>query len=87
MQLYKLIKDDITTQPLVQVAIWCLGEFGGDIVGKPLKLDIDSEVVTEEDIVNIVEKVLNYNAGSLVTREYAINAIMKLSVHLKSQSE
>ena len=87
MQLYKLIKDDITQQPLVQVAVWSLGEYGNDIIGRELNLENNNEIIRDEDIVNVVEKVLNYNAGTLVTREYAINALMKLSIRLTNLSE
>lgn len=87
LQLYKLIKDDITTQPLVQCAVWSLGEYGADIIGKPLDLDNSSQVLRDEDVVDVVVRVLNYNAGSLVTRQYAINALMKLSIRLVNLSD
>ena len=87
LQLYKLIKDDITQQPLVQCAVWSLGEYGGDIIGKALDLDDSSQILRDEDVVDVVVRVLNYNAGSLITRQYAINALMKLSIRLVSLSE
>jgi AP-1 complex subunit gamma-1 len=43
--------------------------------------------VSEGEIVEILEKILNYNAGSIFTRQYAINALMKLSTRLTSVSE
>ena len=85
--MYKLIKDDITQQPLVQCAVWSLGEYGGDIIGKALDLDDSSQILRDEDVVDVVVRVLNYNAGSLITRQYAINALMKLSIRLVSLSE
>lgn len=84
LQMYKLIKDDITHQPLVQVATWCMGEYGHELVGHSVNTDTS---VSEDDLVNIIEKVLNYNAGTLLTREYAINALMKLSVRITSCTE
>lgn len=82
-----MIKDDITQQPLVQVAVWSLGEYGGEIIGKSLSLEDSNQVLREEDIVDVVVKVLNYNAGTLITRQYAINALMKLSIRLVNLSE
>ena len=41
-QLYKMIRDDITQQPLVQVASWTLGEFG-DLVVDGQYQQIDNE--------------------------------------------
>lgn len=77
---YELIKDDITNQPLVQVATWSLGEYGG-------LFDLSYANISEENIIDILEKILNYNAGTLITREYALNALMKLSVRLTNHSE
>lgn len=71
-QLVKLIKDDITQQPLVQVAVWCLGEYADQYKN-------EDDHITDQEIVNILIKVLNYNAGQVTTRQYAINALIKLS--------
>ena len=82
-QLVKLIKDDVTQQPLVQVATWCLGEFGEQYTNLDNNND---DKITEAQIVDILVRVLNYNAGLIATREYAINALVKLSTrfpHLK----
>ncbi|CAF5185764.1 unnamed protein product, partial [Rotaria magnacalcarata] len=43
--------------------------------------------VTEEEIVNILEKILNWSISTVVTREYAINALMKLSTRFPTCSD
>jgi AP-1 complex subunit gamma-1 len=80
-QLYKMIRHDITQQPLVQVASWTLGEFGDLFInGQYQQTDDDESIqVTETEIVNILEKILNWSISTVITREYAINALMKLS--------
>ena len=45
------------------------------------------EQVTEDEIVSILEKVLNGSINTVITREYAINALMKLSTRFPSCSE
>lgn len=42
-QLYKLIRQDITQQPLVQVASWTLGEFGDLFVNGHFQQSNDEE--------------------------------------------
>lgn len=82
--LVKLIKDDVTQQPLVQVAVWCLGEYGDQY----LNLDHTNEdKISEQEIVNILIKVLNYNAGLIATRQYAINALGKLTTRFPDHKD
>ena len=74
-QLVGLIRNDITQQPLVQVAVWCLGEYGeqyNTVSGNEPR-------PTDEEIVDILIRVLNYNAGQVTTRQYAINSLIKLT--------
>jgi AP-1 complex subunit gamma-1 len=83
-QLVGLIKDDVTQQPLVQVTAWCLGEYGE--VYSTVD-DSNDEKCTPEEIANILIKVLNYNAGGVTTRHYAINALIKLMTRYPTLSE
>ncbi|CAF1214755.1 unnamed protein product [Didymodactylos carnosus] len=78
-QLYKLIHHDITQQPLVQVASWSLGEYGDLFVSGQLETNDDTVHASGDDIVTVLEKVLSWTPSTIVTREYAINALMKLS--------
>jgi len=88
-QLYKRIQNDITQQPLVQVASWTLGEFGDLYISGQYQKPDDGEniQVTEEEIVDILERVLNWSISTVITREYAINALMKLSTRFPSCSD
>jgi len=73
-QLVELIKDDITQQSLVQVAAWCLGEYGDQY-----RREESVNRLEDEQIVDILIKILNYNAGQTTTRHYAINSLVKLT--------
>lgn len=83
--LVKLIQDDITQQPLVQVAVWCLGEYG-DRYSTVNEHD-DEQNLSVDDMVNLLIRVLNYNAGVVATREYAMNALVKLSTRYPQITE
>jgi AP-1 complex subunit gamma-1 len=83
-QLINLIRDDVTQQPLVQVTAWCLGEYG------EIYANIDEssgEKIAPEEAANILIKVLNYNAGVVTTRHYAINALVKLMTRYPALTE
>jgi len=43
--------------------------------------------ISEDEIVGIIEKILNWSISTVVTREYAINALMKLSTRFPNSSE
>ncbi|CAF0787641.1 unnamed protein product [Rotaria sordida] len=88
-QLYKIIRNDITQQPLVQVGSWTLGEFGDLFVNGQYEQPHGEEhiQVTENEITDILERVLNWSISTVVTREYAINALMKLSTRFPNCSD
>jgi hypothetical protein len=87
-ELVRLIRDDVTQQPLVQVAAWCLGEFGDQYSSNQSEISTEDHL-SEDQIVSILIKVLDYNAGhgqtvNMATREYAINALAKLSTRFET---
>ncbi|XP_028392024.1 AP-1 complex subunit gamma-1-like [Dendronephthya gigantea] len=81
-QLFSAVQDDISQQSLVQVSAWCTGEYG-ELIFK----DIDEEEslnVTEDDVIDILEGMLASNSLNQVSKEYALNALMKLSTRFTS---
>ncbi|CAF4312721.1 unnamed protein product, partial [Adineta steineri] len=64
-------------------------EFGDLFVSEQYQHTDDQEniQVSEEEIVNILEKILNWSISTVITREYAINALMKLSTRFPSCSD
>ncbi|CAF1293654.1 unnamed protein product [Adineta steineri] len=85
-QLYKKMQNDITQQPLVQVASWTLGEFGDLLVNQQSQNGENLRVV-EVEIIDILERILNSSLSTVITREYAINALMKLSTRFPNCSD
>ncbi|XP_065199481.1 AP-1 complex subunit gamma-1 isoform X2 [Planococcus citri] len=70
-----LQKDTSDRQPLTQVATWVIGEFGDLLLSNtdvPLK-------VSEEDILEVYQKLLWSPQNNIVTKQYTINSLMKLS--------
>ncbi|XP_022248680.1 AP-1 complex subunit gamma-1-like isoform X3 [Limulus polyphemus] len=79
-QLWKNLGNELASfQPLVQVATWCIGEFG-DLLNSAEGVDAEPLNVAEEHIFGLYEKILYNHHMTLLTKEYTINSLMKLSV-------
>uniref|UniRef100_A0A669EP49 AP-1 complex subunit gamma n=1 Tax=Oreochromis niloticus TaxID=8128 RepID=A0A669EP49_ORENI len=82
-RLYKALLDDISQQPLVQVASWCIGEYGDLLVSGQCEEEEPIQV-TEDEVLDVLEGLLVSNLSTPVTRGYALTAIMKLSTRFTS---
>ncbi|XP_048464139.1 AP-1 complex subunit gamma-1-like [Rhincodon typus] len=84
-KLYQAIRVDISQQPLVQVAVWCIGEYGDLLLSANFEEESPVQV-TEDEVLDVLEKILQSSLSALTTREYALTAIMKLSTRLQSST-
>ncbi|KAG2470282.1 AP1G1 protein, partial [Polypterus senegalus] len=82
-RLYKALIEDISQQPLVQVASWCIGEYGDLLVSGHCEEEEPIQV-SEDEVLDVLEGVLVSNLSSSVTRGYSLTAIMKLSTRFSS---
>uniref|UniRef100_A0A673C8I7 AP-1 complex subunit gamma n=1 Tax=Sphaeramia orbicularis TaxID=375764 RepID=A0A673C8I7_9TELE len=82
-RLYKALLDDISQQPLVQVASWCIGEYGDLLVSGQCEEEEPIQV-TEDEVLDVLEGLLVSNLSTPVTRGYSLTAIMKLSTRFSS---
>jgi AP-1 complex subunit gamma-1 len=67
----------------VQVAIWCLGEFGDLLVGGGTSQEIS---VTEKDVIDMLERILKSPTTVAITKEYVLTAAMKLTARFGQSS-
>lgn len=90
-ELYRCARDaDLDTkQPLVQVACWSIGEYGDLLTTSSTPADDEREHldVSEREIIRILEGIIRNKHSLLVTREYAVNAMMKLSTRFSDTVE
>ncbi|KAK3748665.1 hypothetical protein RRG08_000897 [Elysia crispata] len=77
-QLYRHLSNDISQQPLAQVAAWCIGEYGELLHSSAIEEEEPLQV-SNDDVISLLERILINNNSSVVTKEYAITALMKLS--------
>ncbi|XP_047498938.1 AP-1 complex subunit gamma-1-like isoform X4 [Penaeus chinensis] len=67
-------------QPLIQVATWCIGEFGD------LLLNGQADVtVVESELIEVYQRILWSSQCSIPTKEYALTSLMKLSARLSHE--
>ncbi|KAB5579850.1 hypothetical protein PHYPO_G00199690 [Pangasianodon hypophthalmus] len=80
-KLYRALITDISQPSLVQVACWCIGEYG-DLLLKGECEDTEPMQVTEDDVLDALETVLQSHMSAPATRGFALTAIMKLSTRI-----
>ncbi|KAK5602964.1 AP-1 complex subunit gamma-1 [Crenichthys baileyi] len=80
-KLYRALLTDISQQPLVQVACWCIGEYG-DLLLKGECQETEAVQVTEDDVLDALEIVLQSHMSTPTTRGFALTATMKLSTRI-----
>uniref|UniRef100_A0A1A8PXT9 AP-1 complex subunit gamma n=1 Tax=Nothobranchius rachovii TaxID=451742 RepID=A0A1A8PXT9_9TELE len=79
-KLYRALLKDIS-QSLVQVACWCIGEYG-DLLLRGECQETEPVQVTEDDVLDALETVLQSHMSSPATRGFALTATMKLSTRI-----
>jgi len=77
-QLFRAIQDNRSQPSLMQVAFWCIGEFGELLLSTDLEED-EPLNVSESDVVQVLAGILNSTLSTQVSKEYALTALMKLT--------
>ncbi|XP_074150399.1 AP-1 complex subunit gamma-like 2 isoform X3 [Sminthopsis crassicaudata] len=77
-RLYNALAADISQQPLVQVAAWCIGEYGDLLLSESCE-ETEPLQVQEEEVLTLLEKILQSHLSLPATRGYTLTALMKLS--------
>ncbi|KFB45223.1 AGAP008251-PA-like protein [Anopheles sinensis] len=72
-------------QPLLQVAVWTIGEYG-DLVLSSERIE-DVELPAEHQLVDIYQRLLWSTSVSTTTKQYALVSLAKLSTRIRSKEE
>lgn len=70
-------------QPLVQVSCWCIGEYG-TFLFDGISVDGETLTVTEDEVITEFRKVLFATHNSVVTKQYGLMSLTKLSTRFPS---
>lgn len=68
-------------QPLVQVCCWCVGEYGDMLLVQ------GNEVVRQDEVLDGFQQILWSPHGSIVTRQYCMLSLEKLSARVPETLE
>ncbi|XP_019881843.1 AP-1 complex subunit gamma-1 isoform X2 [Aethina tumida] len=80
LQLYKALSEDLMNrQPLTQVAVWAIGEYGDLLLQATLDDDPSYKPPTEEEVLELYQKLLWSPQNTVTTRQYALMSLTKLS--------
>ncbi|KAN0009607.1 hypothetical protein ACTFIU_006904 [Dictyostelium citrinum] len=89
-KLYLALKQDITQQPLTQVGLWCIGEYGDLLVADKSQLPKDEEGlslnVSEQAVIDIIESIFRHATTTQATRQYSLTSLAKLSSRFSQSS-
>lgn len=80
LQLWKALSEDIMDkQPLTQVAVWAIGEYGDLLLVATLEDNSETVRPSEDDVISIYHKLLWSPQNSPTTKQYALMSLTKLS--------
>jgi len=85
-QLFRAIQEDRTQPSLVQVAAWCIGEYGELLLSTDLEED-EPLNVSESDVVSVLSSILSSTLSHQVTKEFTVTALMKLTTRFTTCTE
>lgn len=73
-------------QPLAQVASWCLGEYGDSLINGHTNATEQEEPVVagEDEVVDFMQGLLVSANSTVVTKQYALTALTKLSTRFST---
>ena len=79
-KLYVAFLEHSQQETLVQVASWCIGEFGDDLTE-------GASEISEEFVVDMLTNIIRSQSFSAVTKHYVITALVKLAVRFPTCEE
>lgn len=89
LQLYRALSEDLMDrQPLIQVAVWAIGEYG-DMLLQSSHVE-DGETInppTEDEVIDLYQKLLWSPQNTPTTKQYTLMSLTKLSTRFTSTNK
>ena len=90
-KLFTAVRNGTPHLPLIHVALWCIGEYGdylvsSDGVARAREVDdtLPQQPATERDVLDVLRAVSQNKDATLLTKEYLLMALIKLSSRLQT---
>ncbi|KAM3344441.1 AP-1 complex subunit gamma-2 isoform X1 [Capsicum galapagoense] len=86
--LYRAVQTAGEQETLVQVAVWCIGEYGEMLVNNVGRLEIEEPLmVTESNAIDVLETSIKSHSCDLTSQAMCLIALLKLSSRFPSCSQ
>lgn len=79
-----LSEDTMDKQPLIQVAVWAIGEYGDLLLTTPVDDNMDITLPTENQVIEVYHRLLWSPQNSPTTKQYTLMSLTKLSTRFSS---
>ncbi|KAJ8968872.1 hypothetical protein NQ317_008128 [Molorchus minor] len=88
LQLYKALSEDMhNRQPLTQVAVWAIGEYGDMLLQAAIEEDHNIRPPTEDEVIDVYQKLLWSPQNSVITKQYTLMSLTKLSTRFSNTNK
>lgn len=88
LQLFNALKDDLQNrQPLTQVAVWAIGEYGDLLLEVRIDDDGGKQPPTEEEVIDVYQRLLWSPQNTVTTKQYALMSLTKLSTRFNNTTK
>lgn len=85
LHLWKALEEDIIDkQPLIQVAVWAIGEYGDLLIQGAIDDSEDIRRPTEDEIVDVYERLMRTPQNTPTTKQYTLMSLTKLSTRFSN---
>lgn len=82
VKFWESIQETQDNQPLLQVAVWCIGEYGDQLLYNS-DLEFVTDRPTESTLIELISKLLWSNQVNTVGKQYSLVSLTKLSTRVK----
>uniref|UniRef100_A0A1I8JE88 AP-1 complex subunit gamma n=1 Tax=Macrostomum lignano TaxID=282301 RepID=A0A1I8JE88_9PLAT len=87
-QLFYYASQDFSQQPMVLLACWCIGEYGGGLFSDCCADGLETySAKSPEEVLGLLEQALLSSQSRQSTKHVAVTAVMKLSTRLPHQEQ
>lgn len=85
LQLYHALSQDLQNrQPLTQVAVWAIGEYGDLLLDASVEDNSELQSPTEDEVLEVYQRLLWSPQNSVTTKQYALMSLTKLSTRFNN---
>ncbi|KAJ8944272.1 hypothetical protein NQ318_009649 [Aromia moschata] len=88
LQLFRALSEDHQNrQPLTQVAVWAIGEYGDLLLQASSDDDNNTRPPTEDEVIEVYQKLLWSPQNTVTTKQYALMSLTKLSTRFTNTNK